>query len=270
MKTQCTICPHNCKLDRNQQGKCLTRININDTIIPKNHLQSVTVSLEPIEKKPFKLFKPNTNVISIGPNGCNLKCSFCINHQISQSIYPTISISPIQILHRTLSTNASGVAYTFTEPSIWLESILEIAPIIKQNNLSNIMISNGFFNKQTLLQLLPIIDAFNISLKSINNGFYKRYCKASVYPILDNIYEIYKLNKHLELSHVIIPNVLDNLNHLKSLSKWISNNLSPNVPLHILKFIPTYKFQAPYLHYGNLTKEQIIETTSKYLNNIFI
>jgi pyruvate formate lyase activating enzyme len=270
LKTQCTICPHNCKLYQNQHGKCLTRANINNTIVPKNYLQSITISIEPIEKKPFRHFKQNTTVISIGPNGCNLKCSFCINHQISQSIYPTIPITPIQILHKTLSNNASGVAYTFTEPSIWLESILEIAPMINQNNLSNLMISNGFFNKITLQQLLPHIDAFNISLKSINNSFYKKYCKASVYPILDNIYDIYKSNKHIELSHVIIPNILDNIKHLTSLSKWISYNLSPNIPLHILKFIPTYKFQAPYLHYGNLTKEQILEATSKYLNIVYI
>lgn len=270
MLIQCNICPHNCQLDQNQNGKCLTRTNINDKIVAKNYLQSITISVEPIEKKPFKLFQPNTNVVSIGPNGCNLKCSFCINHQISQSIYPTISISPNQILQKVQSNNASGVAYTFTEPSIWLESILEIAPLIKQNNFSNVMISNGFFNKQTLQQLLPYIDAFNISLKSIDDSFYKTYCDASVYPILDNISEIYKMNKHIELSHVILPNVLDNISHLSSLAKWISDNLSSNVPLHILKFIPTYKFQSPNLYYGNLTKEQIIETTSKYLTNVFI
>jgi len=246
------------------------RANVNNTIVAKNYLQSVAVSIEPIEKKPFKLFKPNTNVVSIGPNGCNLKCSFCINHQISQSIYPTISITSDKILFKMQLNNASGVAYTFTEPSIWLESILEIAPVIKQNNFSNVMISNGFFSKQTLQQLLPYIDAFNISLKSIDDSFYKKYCKASLNPILDNIRDIYKVNKHIELSHVIIPNVLDNVQHLLLLSEWISTNLSPNIPLHILKFIPTYKFQSPNLYYGNLTKEEIIETTSKYLTNVFI
>ena len=270
MFTQCTICPHNCKLRPNQHGKCLTRKNINNTIVADNYLQSITISVEPIEKKPLKLFKPKTNVVSIGPNGCNLKCTFCINHQISQSIYPTISISSSQILQKVISSQASGVAYTFTEPSIWLESILEIAPPIQQNNFLNIMISNGFFSKQTLLQLLPLIDAFNISLKSMNNSFYQKYCKASVYPILDNIYDIYKSGKHIELSHVIIPNLLDNIRHLTSLSKWISDNLSPNVSLHILKFIPTYKMQQQNLYYGNLSKQQILEVTSKYLTNVFI
>ncbi len=241
---QCHLCPANCRLKPDQRGLCHSRFNDNGRLVTDNFGQTVTIALDPIEKKPLYHFLPTRNIISIGANGCNLSCRHCQNWQISQKTVPTKYISPEDLPKIASRDGSIGVAYTYTEPMIWYEYIMEAAPSVRQAGLVNVMVSNGYINLEPLDQLLPLIDAFNIDLKGMNPEFYRKICGGRLEPVLDVIRRIACSDAHLELTNLIIPGVNDSDDDINHLVEFVAG-LNKNIPLHFSAYHPNYKANYP-------------------------
>jgi pyruvate formate lyase activating enzyme len=224
-------------------GVCLTRKNINGSIVPLNYCRPEAGALDPIEKKPLFHFYPGEYIYSLGPTGCSFKCSFCQNYAISQVVRLfTPELTPQQIADKV---QGIGMAYTFTEPYMWYETIMAVAPLIKARGMKNVMVSNGFMEPGPLAELLKVIDAMNIDIKSMNPQFYKRICKGQLDPVLRSCEQIKKAGCHLEISNLLIPGENDSCEDITKLAKFIHINLGKDTPLHIAKYYPRYRMDVP-------------------------
>lgn len=243
-KVTCDTCPNYCNLSEGQTGICKARSNKDGKIIPINYGHITSLALDPIEKKPIRRFQSGKNILSVGSFGCNLKCSFCQNYNIStvgeektRSEYMT----PAQLVERALNLtkrNNIGIAYTYNEPLIGYEYVRDCAKLAKEHDLKNVVVSNGNFNKKVLDEILPYIDAFNIDLKGFSEEFYKK-----VGGNLDTVKNFIKLaakDAHVEVTTLIIPDENDSVEEMEALSEFIAS-VNPEIPLHVSRFFPTYK-----------------------------
>lgn len=241
---QCRLCPHFCTLKENEFGKCKVRKNIKGKLYSLSYEKPVSIAIDPIEKKPIYHFLPRTYTFSIGMAGCNLSCKNCQNWQLSQKSAEELQAKKVkaeEIIILAFKSACPSISYTYSEPLVSFEYVIETAKLAKEKGLKNIIVSNGFVNPLPLKKLLPYIDAFNIDLKSIDEKFYKEICGARLAPILETLKIIWKAEKHLEITNLLIPGLNDKDKQIKKLVKWIKNNLSAEVPLHFSAFYPCYK-----------------------------
>ncbi|PKP07991.1 MAG: AmmeMemoRadiSam system radical SAM enzyme [Bacteroidetes bacterium HGW-Bacteroidetes-4] len=256
-KIQCVLCPHQCILHEGKTGICGVRQNIGGKIRSKNYGLISGFALDPIEKKPLYHFYPGSKILSIGSLGCNLKCNFCQNWQISQisdtntSRYKTMSVDEMLAETTSIAGNI-GLAFTYNEPTVWYEFMFDVAKACKQNKLKTVMVSNGFISKKPLEALLPFIDAFNIDIKAFTENFYHEMTGGALKPVLDSLKTINKNEKHLELTNLIIPRKNDDPEQFSEMVNWISNELGPHTVLHISRYFPAYKQSIP------ATSEQLL------------
>ena len=172
---KCRLCPHNCVINENKYGICGTRKNVNGQLISEIYGKLTAVAMDPIEKKPLYHFYPGSQILSLGTKGCNLKCPYCQNWNISQDLSARTSFYPPDEIVRIAKKEGSiGIAYTYTEPNIWFEYVLETSKIAKANSLKNVMVTNGFINQPPLEKLLDYIDGMNIDLKNFREETYKK------------------------------------------------------------------------------------------------
>jgi pyruvate formate lyase activating enzyme len=200
-------------------------------------------AFDPIEKKPLYHFFPGSYIISLGPNACNFHCVFCQNYEISQQNCSTHPLSPQETVELALRENSLGLSFTYSEPLVWYEYLLETARLAHQNRLKNTLVTNGFINLEPLQELLPYIDAMNIDLKSIKEDFYQKYCRGALKPVLETIKFCYS-RCHIELTNLIIPTLNDRESEIEELVSWVAN-LSPSLPLHFSRYFPRYKLSLP-------------------------
>ncbi len=240
---QCQLCPHFCIIKPGEVGKCKVRKNINGKLYSLVYGKPCSFNLDPIEKKPLYHFLPGQQAISIATPGCNLNCLHCQNYEISQAKPEEISslnLMPKQIIEKT-KQRAKIISYTYTEPTIFYEYMLDISKLAKKEKIKNTIVSNGFINPKPLNQLCKYIDGANIDLKSINPEHYKKICQARLEPVLEAIKILHEKKVWLELTNLIIPSLNDSLAEIKKLIRWIKDNLGLDVPLHFTAFYPTYK-----------------------------
>jgi pyruvate formate lyase activating enzyme len=247
---ECQLCPHRCRIKENRLGICGTRLNQNSTLESILWGVIASSSLDPIEKKPLYHFFPGKMIYSVGGYGCNLKCIFCQNFEISQFIPQNIDVlrivSPSEVVQKAkLLANNIGIAFTYNEPIISFEYMLEIANLSKQEDLKNVMVSNGFINSKPLSVLFDSIDAFNIDLKAFTDNFYQKYTGGSLEPILKTLKSIRESGKHLEITFLVIPNLNDNEEDAKSMFDWISKELGENTVLHLSRYHPAHLLETP-------------------------
>ncbi len=188
---KCTLCPHECSIKNGQYGLCKVRKNIEGKLYSLNYAKISALAMDPVEKKPLYHYYPGSNILSVGTYGCNFKCSFCQNWQISQNKPPLKDIRPEELVEIAKNRNSIGIAYTYSEPSVWYEFVYETAKLARKRNLKNVLITNGFINKKALVDLLPYIDAVNVDLKAFNDEFYHEQAVGQLQPVLDNIKYIY-------------------------------------------------------------------------------
>lgn len=212
--------------------------------MPINYGHITSMALDPIEKKPLKRFQKGKNILSVGSFGCNLKCSFCQNHNISmigeemaRSEYKTPS-QLVQIALNLSNRNNIGIAYTYNEPLIGYEFVRDCAKLAKEHDLKNVVVTNGFFNKKVLDEILPYIDAFNIDLKGFTESFYKNV--GGSLETVKNFIKIAAENAHVEITTLIIPGENDSVEEMQALSGFIAS-INPEIPLHVSRFFPTYE-----------------------------
>ncbi|MDF1576171.1 MAG: AmmeMemoRadiSam system radical SAM enzyme [Bacteroidales bacterium] len=249
-EVQCQLCPHRCKIEPGQYGKCRTRVNQGGILFTESYGILSAISSDPIEKKPLYHFQPGRHILSIGSFGCNLNCDFCQNCEISQIDQKIFSRHSFQkpedmVKKALLHPNNIGLAYTYNEPTVFYEYMIRCATLIKENNLSNVMVSNAYINPAPLEDLLPLMDGFNIDLKSFRNLFYKERSGASLHPVLESIRSIARSGKHLELTFLIIPDHNDDREEWRDMIKWISDYCGRETILHVSRYYPNYQMHTP-------------------------
>jgi pyruvate formate lyase activating enzyme len=269
-KVKCILCPNECIIGHGNTGKCLGRKNINGILIAENYGKVTSMSIDPIEKKPLHFYYPGSKILSVGTYGCNLECPYCQNHRISQDIADSLYISPLQMTERAIvesGTGNIGVAYTYNEPLIWYEYIIDTARIIKDVGLKNVLVTNGYINPEPLDEIIPLIDAVNIDLKAFSSSFYKNLCGGSLDIVKENIKKV-SGRCHLELTTLIIPGENDNISELEDMLAWIKN-ISPEIPLHFTRYFPNYKYRkSPPASIEFMHK--LKKTGEKYLKKIVL
>lgn len=242
-KVQCTLCPHHCTIADGKHGICLTRQNRNGALYSANYCRPVSTAIDPIEKKPLYHFYPGAAIYSTGPNGCTLKCSFCQNYEISQHILPTREIPLDKFTSSIINSNTKGIAYTYSEPYIWFETIMDIGTKIKDHGLVNVMVTNGYMEPDPLKELLTVVDAMNIDIKSMSQDFYRKLSKGDLAPVLSTC-ETVKKHCHLEITNLLITDENDSEEEIGKLVDYIAINLGKDTPLHISRYFPRFKMDS--------------------------
>jgi pyruvate formate lyase activating enzyme len=261
----CLLCPHLCKLKDGQAGLCSNRFNENGKLYTNNYGEVISLSVDPIEKKPLYHFYPGHQILSTGPNGCNLNCAFCQNWQISNAKSVTRFIKPEELAELAIESKSIGIAYTYTEPTIWFEYLLETAKVVKEHGMVNVMVTNGFINPEPLEELLPYIDAMNIDLKAYDETFYKDVCSGKLQPVLETIRNASK-KIHVEITNLLIPDLNDSREHIEKLTDFIAE-IDKNIPLHISRYFPAYRFDKPPTAKHKI--KEAIEIAKSKLNYVY-
>lgn len=245
MKLICNVCPHNCNLEDGQTGFCRARKNTDGKIVPINYGKVTSIALDPIEKKPLYHFYPGSMILSVGSFGCNLRCGFCQNYSISmcgeENIEYTDKISPEELIGIALKyvpQGNIGIAYTYNEPLIGIEYVLDCAKLAKQKGLKNVVVTNGYASEETINTVLPYIDAMNIDLKAFTQKFYDKI-NGDIETIKNNIKTAAK-SCHVEVTTLIIPGENDSIEENTLLAKWLAS-VNDDIPLHLSRFFPRYK-----------------------------
>jgi pyruvate formate lyase activating enzyme len=245
-RVQCQLCPHNCVIGDGKTGICNVRINQGGKLYTLVFGLTSSGMPDPIEKKPLYHFFPGTRVLSFGTVGCNLKCKQCQNFTTSQR-QPADdlldSTSPKEAVERAESTGSKGVAWTYNEPTIWYEYTYIGSKHAKSLGLYTVYVTNGYINPKPLKKIAPYLDGMNIDLKAFDNDFYKKTCKAKLKPVLATIKLAHDLGLHIEITNLIIPTLNDDMDKIRSMVKWILENLDDEVPLHFSRFHPDYELK---------------------------
>lgn len=252
-KITCNVCPRNCRLKENQIGFCRVRKNIGGKIILTDYGDLTSLQVDPIEKKPLYHFLPAQKVLSVGMRGCNLACRFCQNHSIA---HPTKSeqtaienfyqkkMQPENIVSIAKGENIPMIAFTYNEPIIAMEYVIDTFSIAKNSGIKNIIVSNGYLSADYYEAFFENIDAANIDLKFFHNDLYRQYSSGTLDAVLDTLLYIHSKNIHLEITTLILPGINDSDNLIAEQSKWMVKNLGDNTPLHLSAFHPDYKMTS--------------------------
>jgi pyruvate formate lyase activating enzyme len=240
----CHLCPHECVLPAEGTGVCRARKNTGGELYSLNYARVASISLDPIEKKPLYHFHPGKKILSAGTFGCNFKCGYCQNWTIAHKDARTMLLEPAELADVAVDyvkDGNIGVAYTYNEPSIWYEFVLDTAILVKEKKLANVLVTNGFICREPLGKLLPYIDAMNIDVKAFTDEFYKKYCKGSLEAVQKTV-EIAAASCHVEITTLVIPGLNDTPEEIGKLARWLSS-ISPEIVLHLSRFFPNYQMK---------------------------
>ncbi|MBI4845698.1 MAG: AmmeMemoRadiSam system radical SAM enzyme [Candidatus Omnitrophica bacterium] len=241
----CLMCAHQCRVLKNQRGFCRVKENLDGKYYNIVYERPCAIHIDPIEKKPFFHVLPASTSFSIATVGCNLRCKFCQNWQISQAEpehVKTVKMSCEDIILKAKQNNCASIAYTYTEPLMFYEYVLDIAQLAKKENIKNVMHSNGYLKPEPLENLIQNFSAINIDLKGFSERYYQDICGGSLEPVLESLILIKKRKDvWLEITNLIIPTLNDDPAGIKKMCLWICDNLGADVPLHFSRFFPTYK-----------------------------
>jgi len=241
---QCNLCPHRCIIADGERGICRVRENRNGRLYSMVYGNPCAVHVDPIEKKPFYHFLPTIGAFSLATAGCNLRCLYCQNWSISQlppEETKNRDLPPEDVIRYAREYNAPVIAYTYSEPIIFYEYMLDTARLAHEQGLFNVVISAGFISPEPLRELCQTVDAIKIDLKGYDEEFYREVCEGELGPVLEAIRTIYESGVHLEIVNLVVPTLNDDLDQLRALTRWIARDLSPGVPLHFSRFHPDYK-----------------------------
>jgi len=243
----CYLCAHQCRIADTKFGICGVRQNLAGTLYSQVYARVIAAHVDPIEKKPLYHFLPDSYSFSIATVGCNFRCGFCQNWEISQANVrdgfqsAEKEFSPEEIVESALKNNCQSISYTYTEPTIYFEFALDCAKLAKEKGLSNVFVTNGYMTKEATEMIRPYLDAANIDLKYFRDDSYKKICSASLQPVLDSIKLMQKVRIWIEITTLVVPGSNDSEEELSDIAKFISG-IDKNIPWHISRFYPNYKF----------------------------
>jgi len=246
-KVRCSLCNWRCLIAEGGLGRCHVRKNVGGVLYSLNYDKLCAAGADPIEKKPLFHFQPGSKSFSIATPGCNFQCVFCQNWQISQMPYTQNDLegseySPEHIVEVAIQSGCKSIAYTYTEPTIFMELCSETALLAKQRGLSNVFVSNGFMTSEAIDFAKPWLDGINIDLKAFTESYYRDLCKAELKPVLETIsYIAQKTDIWMEITTLIVSGKNDSDDELRSIAEFIAKEASIDVPWHISRFYPQYK-----------------------------
>ncbi len=248
-KVQCFVCPRKCVIPPNSCGLCRSKKNLDGTLYEVNYGLVSSVALDPIEKKPFYHFYPGSWSYSIGTVGCNLKCEHCQNWQISQAeperfLYLS-KLFPAEAVAQAKQIGARSIAFTYNEPTVVsFEWVLETAKLAKREGISPLSVTNGYISEEALEELLPHLEGANVDVKAFSDDFYRGICKVpSMEPVKRTAEVLKKRGKLVEITYLIIPTLNDDEEEIRKFSRWVLNELGPDVPVHFSRYHPMYKMR---------------------------
>lgn len=251
-KVRCNLCNHRCIISPGSTGLCGTRKNEEGVLYSLVYGRIIAQHLDPIEKKPLYHFLPGSWSYSIASVGCNFRCSFCQNFEISQyfQIYESVFeknkvpgklMNPKDIVHLALAERAKSISYTYTEPTVFFEFAYDCSKLAVKNGLKNVFVSNGYMTKEAIDVISPYLHGINVDLKSFREEFYKKLCKAKLQPVLENLKYLKKRGIWVEITTLIIPGENDDSKELRDIANFIKTELGPDTPWHVSRFYPNYK-----------------------------
>jgi pyruvate formate lyase activating enzyme len=247
-EVQCELCPTLCRLRDGERGQCKVRVNYAGTLYTLTYGRLVAEHVDPIEKKPLHHFLPATDVYSIATAGCNLGCVFCQNWEISQAFpedAPFTIRPPADAVRLAEEAKCPSIAYTYTEPSVFFEYMLDCARLARGRGLKNVWVTCGYLNEKPLRELAKVLDAANVDVKGFDEAFYAQWCNAQLAPVLRTL-EILKEEKvHIEVTNLLVPGGNDDPEAIRSLCRWLVARIGPQVPVHFTRYHPAFKLDRP-------------------------
>lgn len=246
-RVHCYLCPRHCHIHPGQSGFCFIRVNRGGKLYSLGYGAPAALQVDPIEKKPLNHFLPGTRVFSIGTAGCNMGCFFCQNWDISKSRQDQVRSQPVapeDVPLLALEHGCDSIAFTYNEPTIWGEYVIDICRTAKDHGLKTVMVSNGYITREAFHDVYDHIDAANIDLKAFTESFYGKITLTHIQPVLEMLEWLKKeTNVWFEITNLMIPTLNDDPAETRKLSEWILAHLGPDVPLHFTAFHPDFKLQ---------------------------
>jgi pyruvate formate lyase activating enzyme len=246
-RLHCYLCPRHCHIGAGQAGFCFIRKNEGGRLVQLGYGRPAALAMDPIEKKPLNHFFPGTPILSMGTAGCNMGCFFCQNWDISKAHADQVNaaeLAPAQVVELALRHRAPSIAFTYNEPTIWGEYVVDIAREAHAAGLNTVMVSNGYITREAFLDVYEHIDAANIDLKGFTETFYAKTTLTHLEPVLNTLRWLrHETNVWFEITNLIIPTLNDAREELKQLCGWVLDNLGDDVPLHFTAFHPDFKLR---------------------------
>ena len=246
-KAHCYLCPRHCHIGDGQAGFCFIRVNEGGKLYSLGYAAPAAMQIDPIEKKPLNHFFPGTRVFSMGTAGCNMGCFFCQNWDISKSRSDQVRsthVPPEDVALLAIRNGCPSIAFTYNEPTIWGEYVIDICHAAKEHGLNTVMVTNGYITYDAFHDIYDHVDAANVDLKAFTENFYGRITLTHLQPVLDTLKWLKnETNVWFEITNLIIPTLNDSLDEFRAIAGWILENLGPDVPLHFTAFHPDFKLQ---------------------------
>jgi pyruvate formate lyase activating enzyme len=245
----CELCPHACKLTQGQTGICRNRQNRNGELAALGYGLPCAENVDPIEKKPLYHFLPGSRAYSFAVAGCNLRCKNCQNYAISQTSPLETGAayrSPKSLVDEAEKAGAASIAYTYSEPAVWFEYMLDVAKIARNRGLKNVMVTSGYINPKPFDELARYLDGAHIDLKSFDDSVYRNLNAGKLKPVLDTILLAKKKGVWVEIINLVIPKWSDNYEMIRKMAAWIRENVGVDAPLHFSRFFPLYQLAQLY------------------------
>jgi len=241
----CTLCPRLCTIKPGQWGYCRARKNVNGKLYSMTYGKLLTNNIDPIEKKPFFHFAPGSFCLSIATTGCNLRCLFCQNDAIAMAPEPYGNdVKPLDVVDYAVKSGVPGIAYTYTEPTIYYEFALDVMKLARKKGLYNVWVSNGYTNPAPIKRMARYLDAVNVDLKG-DMKFYQKMCSVKDETPMHRALKEYKKHKvWIEVTNLLIPGHNDKPAQVKRLIEWVKKNLGAGTPIHFTRFWPAHMMKG--------------------------
>lgn len=241
---RCDLCPQRCPLSDGGLGFCGVRKNVSGAICSTNYGKVAVSAVDPIEKKPIFHYRPGSRLYSLGTFGCNMDCSNCQNFNLARSKddeIPYREMTPGDVVDEALSKGAQGIAWTFNEPIVWSEFVIETSKRANEKGLFSLLNTNGYIEDEPRKELLRYAQVMNIDVKGFTEEFYKRNCRASLRPVLETCVAARKAGVHVELTYLLIPGMNDSEDEITRFCHWVAGEMGVDTPVHFFRFRPFYK-----------------------------
>jgi pyruvate formate lyase activating enzyme len=243
---ECGVCPQACRIGPDERGTCGTRENRHGRLYTLVHSRPCSLGLDPVEKKPFFHLLPGSTALSLATAGCNLECRACQNWEISQARpeqVPTIPLPPDQVITLARQKGAPLVACTYTEPVVFAEYVQDIARAGRRAGVRTVMVSNGYIQEQPLADLCRDIAAYKVDLKGFSEAFFKQHTGGELRHVLETLRRLRRHGIWTEIVNLVIPTLNDSEAEIRALARFVRDELSRDVPLHLTRFHPAYRLQ---------------------------